>query len=368
MNDGDGGPFRLEAWLLGLVQGIVSCARIGDGEPAHFGSIETYLVRADGEVFPISAEELEGGVLPARLVDAFAGQGEEIEVRQDCHPDCGIPPAEVVEWVLRSWTEYPGALESGDQCHECHEILMAAGAQPPITGPPSARDLADAHAWWQVATSPSGRCRVVFRAQPGPSHWWLLDGDAVTAEGPDAIYHAVVGDSGRGLLVIPQVPPEWRGAFMAEAVVGASTGTGDVVEQEVRLVGQDEARTVTVLPDWVRTFQFLNDRYLLIQNGWSFRGQEARPDDERLVQVWDLSAANEFWTAQPRFVADRIELDPESQTVTLRSERYGKTVPRLTDGFLVSDRIPRLSARPPRYPGVVEGVRIVGRRTTAKDD
>lgn len=99
----------------------------------------------------------------------------------------------------------------------------------------------------------------------------------------------------------------------------------------------------------------------LVQLGWvPLRGTE--PNLERRVYLWDLGTKVLRWSARPRFVADELRIETPKGLIELRSRRYGRTVLRLTDGYLLRDA--GKSGRDPEYPGVVAGA--VGRRPMRK--
>jgi hypothetical protein len=227
--------------------------------------------------------------------------------------------------------------EDGFFCPECFQNEETVDRD----NPPSDDEIADrpSEGQWSQFASPSGRYRVIAGWRYGAlPRWWLLDGANVLSVHREQIVRAVAADSGECLVVRPLDGTEH------EICVFTATGA---------------CRFQTVLEDrpFGLAFDTVGNGSVIAQLNWvPMKG--TRPDLDRRIYAWLLGPEPAAWTAQARFQADKITI--RRGRVSFRSYRYGTTILRLADGFLISDTVVKgvdLTARPPNHPGTAAGAR-----------
>jgi hypothetical protein len=227
--------------------------------------------------------------------------------------------------------------EDGFFCPDCFENEETVDRDTP----PSDDEVADrtSEGRWAQFASPSGRYRVIAGWRYGAlPRWWLLDGTTVVSMHRQQIVRAVAADSGECLIVRPL----------------------NETEHEIcDFTAEGACRFQTVLEDRPFGVAFDTVGYggIIAQLNW-VPVNGTRPDLDRRVYAWLLGPEPTAWTAQARFPADKITI--RRGQVSFRSYRYGTTILRLADGFLLSDTVVKgidLTARPPTYPGIVAGAR-----------
>jgi hypothetical protein len=227
--------------------------------------------------------------------------------------------------------------EDGFFCPDCFQNEEQVDRDTP----PSDDEITDrtSHGRWSQFASPGGRYRVIAGSRYGAvPRWWLLDGAIVVSTHRQQIVRAVAADSGECLIVRPLNGTEHEiCVFTAEGTCRFQTA----LEDRPFGVAFDTAGNGTVIAqlNWV-----------------PMKG--TRPDLDRRIYAWLLGPDPTAWTAQARFPADKITI--RRGQASFRSYRYGTTILRLADGFLVSDTVVKgvdLTARPPKYPGIAAGAR-----------
>jgi len=220
---------------------------------------------------------------------------------------------------------------AGFFCAACFESVEVSDPD----APPTEDEIVDESTGdrWAQASSPSGRFRVVMGQRfGGLPRWWMRDGSTVVSSHQEEVTGAMVADSGECLIVrlLEGTEHEIR-VFTTE---GACRLRAVLLDEPVAIAFDPaEGGSVVAQLSWVPI-------------------EGTRPDLERRVYAWLLGPTTSTWTAQTRFMADNITI--RGDQVSFRSSRYGTTVLRLADGFLVSDKLGRGSfARQPSYPGTV---------------